>query len=178
MAKRILPTQEYLLQCLNYDPDSGVLRWKQRPLEHFRDRRVFNIWNARFPHAVAGCKHSTGYVFLSLDDRKFKAHRIIWRMVTGEEPEEVDHRDTDRANNRWDNLREASRVTNIHNSTARSSSTTGLKGVSLDKRRGLFAAYLTVNKHRRFLGYFTTPEEAKRAYDDAARTALGTFARS
>lgn len=40
MAHKILPDREYLVQCFDYDPISGVLTWKNRPLEHFYDMRA------------------------------------------------------------------------------------------------------------------------------------------
>lgn len=44
--RNTLPSVEYLLQCFVYDPDTGVLVWKDRPQGHFRDMRTWKWWNA------------------------------------------------------------------------------------------------------------------------------------
>jgi hypothetical protein len=80
--------------------------------------------------------------------------------------------------NRRANLRLASPPQNAHNcKVARTNNTTGFKGVSFDKPRGRWIAYIRVLGKRYNLGRFNTAEEAAREYDRAARLAFGQFAR-
>jgi hypothetical protein len=96
--------------------------------------------------------------------------------MTGEwPPSEVDHRDLDKGNNRWTNLRIASSAGNKWNLARRSSNTTGYKGVS--RKRSKFQAQIAINKKRVSLGCFASPEEAYAAYCKAASEWHGEFAR-
>ena len=56
-----------------------------------------------------------------------------------------------------------------------SNSSTGLKGVSYHKANGKYKAQINIDGKRKFLGYYTTPEEAKAVYDRKAKEVFGTF---
>ena len=95
--------------------------------------------------------------------------------MTGEDPGEmeVDHKDRDRQNNRWDNLRLATVSQNRMNCGIKSRS--GLpKGVKFNK--GRYGARIVVDKVDHWLGTFDTPEEACQAYKAAANDLHGEFA--
>jgi hypothetical protein len=47
----------------------------------------------------------------------------------------------------------------------------------LQRRSGKWMAYITLNRRQRYLGTFTTPESAARAYDAAPTRLFGEFAR-
>jgi hypothetical protein len=51
--------------------------------------------------------------------------------------------------------------------------TSGYRGVSYHKKVGRWRACIVVNNQQRFLGHFSTPEEAARAYDIAAKEHFG-----
>lgn len=119
MKRRKLPPAEYLRECLDYDPSTGLLRWKARPREHFADSRVFGTWNTCFAGKEAfTALNASGYRNGSLDWVGYYAHRIVWKIMTGKEPPRVmDHKDRNRANNRWNNLRAATDSQNFVNQT-------------------------------------------------------------
>ena len=126
---------------------------------------------------VVGSDNGSGYLTVMLDERKCYLHRLAWLYMTGEWPtDEIDHVDQDRSNNAWANLRAASRRENSCNLPVRSDNTTGFKGVSLDPRRGKWAAYINSGGRRYSLGYHASPEEAAAAYDHAAISKFGKFA--
>ena len=106
--------------------------------------------------------NAQGYVTVSIKNKKYLAHRIIWLWVTGEWPENwVDHRNGKRHDNRWRNLRQADCAYNNQNRT-RSWGKVGMLGVVAAGRK--FAAQITVNGRSRRLGTFPTAEAAHMAY--------------
>ncbi len=145
-----------LKEVLLYDPQSGLFFWRVAKWD-LRGRR-------------AGCKRADGYVLIRVDGVLIYAHRLAWLYMTGEWPGKlIDHVDTDKGNNRWNNLRAADHITNSHNvrKPARSSTASGLLGVQ--RNHGGWQATITVAGKRSCLGTFSTPEEAHAAYVAAKR---------
>jgi hypothetical protein len=99
--------------------------------------------------------------------------------MTGSWPvKKIDHRDTNRGNNRWLNLREATNSENGCNRAAPSSNTSGSKGVSWYSPRGKWRAAITVHGRQRCIGYFDKKEDAAAAYQKAAISHHGEFCRN
>jgi hypothetical protein len=116
-------------------------------------------------------------VELSLRGHRALAHRVAWLYMTGEWPAgDIDHINNNRSDNRFSNLRPATRSLNIANSTKKKSNSSGFKGVSFSKANRKWFAKITVNYRQQSLGYFNTPQEAHAAYVHAAREAFGEFA--
>lgn len=92
----------------------------------------------------------------------------------------VDHINCDTLDNRRTNLRECTHAENMRNRRLSVKSTTGYKGVSLDRNRPdkPYAAHIKVNKKTVHLGRFTTAEQAHEAYVAAAKDLHGEFART
>ena len=159
--KKPLPSQARLRELLDYDPLSGGLV------------RIANSRRSDLIGKPAGSNHL--YSKVSVDQKIYAAHRIIWMWMTGEDPGEleIDHIDRNRHNNRWENLRLATVSQNRINCGNKSRS--GLpKGVK--KNKGRFGARLTVDGVVHWLGTFDTPEEAHRAYCAASTGLHGEFA--
>lgn len=155
------PTAERARELLDYDQETGALTW-----------RVGHRAGAR-----AGGDAGRGYRTVSIDGRRYLEHRLIWLHVTGEWPSnEVDHRDKDRGNNRWCNLRLATHPQNSANRRVRNQ--TGFKGVWLAYgregrlKRGKWRAHF----RGKYLGTFTSPEEAHEVHMKASREHFGEFA--
>lgn len=107
-----------------------------------------------------------------------RTQRIDWHgfIVFEEWPENfIDHIDRNRSNNRLNNLREASRQENGCNMKLRKDSTTGYKGVSIDKKTGRFMSRLTVSGKVWYLGMFSTAKEASDARESKALELQGKF---
>lgn len=161
---------EYVRSLLSYDEKGGVLRWKQRPGARIQ-------WNARYAGKEAGCVRDDGYVIVGIDGTIYFAHRLIWLIVTGEWPIQIDHRDVNPSNNKWDNLRMATHTQNMANVRTRSAS--GFKGVYLTRNKtNPWMALITINKKAKNLGYFSDPEEAHAAYCAAAKQHHGAYSRA
>ena len=149
MSERALLTAERARQLLVYEPDTGLLRWREK-----RGKVMAGD--------LAGCPKD-GYLVVRVDDRLYRVHRIAWLMVHGEWPAaEVDHIDGNRSNNRIGNLRECKDgVVNQHNeSRLRRNNRSGYSGVSWSKAMGKWEAALKVDYKRIVVGYFSDPAVA------------------
>ena len=169
-----LPSLERLRELLSYDPETGVLIWKILPATNRR-----NIgFNNKCGGKVAGTVGLKGYLIIGIGKSYYLAHRIIWKMMTGEDPADlIDHEDTDRLNNRWKNLRETANGPNIQNSKLRSDNRSGVKGVFWDAPHKAWRAVLTTNGVSTRLGRFKSLEEATSVITQARLKAHGEFAR-
>lgn len=158
-----------LRRMLSYDPGMGIFKWLVRPYVRSKSR----------VGDVAGKPTNKGYVTITTKGHRYLAHRLGWLYMTGEWPKAlIDHRDLDRGNNRWSNLREATKSENMINRGAASNSKTGVKGVNKHSQCNSYCAYICVNYKRIYLGSFKTIPEAKEAYDVAAKKYFGEFARA
>jgi hypothetical protein len=162
-----LPTQKRLKELFDYDPPTGKLSIKER-------RRGVKQGQE------AGCVHQHGYRIVKIDRTPYRAHRIIWKWMTGDDPKDyqIDHIDLDRSNNTWDNLRLATNQENRFNCPLRVDSTTGLKGVCWDKRARRFRSSIRLDGRLIYLGNFITDTEAHAAYCKAAAELHGQYART
>ena len=160
-----LPSQERLQELFDYSVITGELYWKN-PVSY-----------SMKPGDLAGTTNGK-YKRVTVDSQSFYLHRIIWQLVTGSCPDDidVDHIDTDQFNNSWHNLRLADRSQNNYNTRCRANNVSGLKGVC--KRKSGYMARITFDGKRRYLGTFPTPEEAHAAYCKAAEELHGEFART
>ena len=155
-----LPPVELLREYFDYDPASGVVRYKKPR------KRV------RVGEPVTRA-HPAGYLYVSIDRENYLLHRVIWKIVTGEEPPvQVDHKDRCRTNNAWTNLRAADPTRNNQNKVTKGKY---LPGVRQRKGRTNFYAQIVVNGQSTYLGTYPTEEEAHAAYRAAHASFFGEF---
>jgi len=88
----------------------------------------------------------------------------------------VDHANGDGLDNRRANLRQATHAQNMANKRRYRNNTSGYKGVVL-RPNGRWWARIWLDSRMRSLGVYDTPEAAALAYDAAARSLFGEFAR-
>lgn len=135
---------------------------------------------AQFNWCVQEYPSTKRYAVRKTRDRSFGLHQLILERILGSDiPENImtDHRDNDGLNNRRDNLRLASRSENQRNRPTCKNSNTGLKGASIVTHRNCYQSVICIDGKRKFLGYFSTAEEAHQAYCEAAVKYYGEFAR-
>lgn len=139
-----------LQEVLDYCQETGVFTWRVR---------LTNVCRAG---AVAGGASDKGYIHICIDGQSFSAGRLAWLYVTGEDPGpmEIDHINRIRDDNRFANLRLASRKQNNENIGTPRNSTTGARGVHFASGRNRWEAYIYNNRKRRHIGYFKSREEA------------------
>lgn len=157
-------TQEYLKSILHYDPDTGIFTW--------RNDRVKGIKAGD----IAGGLNGKGYVRIWILGKKYMAHRLAWLYITGKWPnEETDHKNRIRNDNRFTNLREATKNQNQHNASKRRDNKTGVKGVSYQKKENNFKAQIQTNGEGIYLGCYATLKEAATAYRNASIELHGEY---
>ena len=159
-------TAERVRELLNYAPETGVFTWR------------VNRGGTANSGSVAGHIDQDGYGRICVDGPHYVASRLAWLYMTGNEPPNtVDHRDLNKVNNRWSNLRAATVLQNMRNRSKYRNNTSGFKGVCRHKPGGKFKAQISVNGRRVHLGCFDTAEAAYAVYCEAAKKLHGEFAR-
>lgn len=159
-------TVQRLRELLDYDPETGVFTWRVRR------------GGAAVAGSVAGSIRDDGYRDIKVDGPNYMAQRLAWLYMTGSWPtDEIDHKNCVRADNWWENLREATHSQNTKNALTRRDNTSGFKGVSFYKRNSRWQARIKHAGRQRHLGYFDTAAEAHAVYRAAATAIDPEFAR-
>jgi hypothetical protein len=174
MKIKLLPEQSYLHECFNYDSETGELYWKERPLSHFKNMQYTNAWNVKNANKKAGVAGTRGYIAIKINGIKYRAHRIVYKMIYGTDPNHIDHINFNTSDNRIENIRNCTHTENHQHSKRQINNTTGFKGVTATKSNK-FRARITVNSVRLNLGLFDTAEEAYSKYCEAAHLYFGEF---
>jgi hypothetical protein len=160
------PSIDRVREALSYNPNTGELHWRTK------------ISYKTVVGQVAGSVKNHGYINIQIDGARLYAHQFAWAWMTGEWVKEIDHKDGDGLNNRWDNLREATRKLNSGNKRKYKGPLP--KGVVKIKNRGGSISYnarITINDKQIHLGSHRTPELAHHAYLEGAKKYFGEFAR-
>ena len=162
MRPSITFSPEYLHERLILDPETGILTWRPRPVS----AGWVVSWNLKYADRVAGSlKQDDGYVRVRLDGIGVYAQRIVWAMTHGYWPEFlIDHIDTDRGNNRPNNLRPS----DYHHNGLNRAGSVGVYPSS----PGRFYAAIRVNNHLKRIGTFNSYAEAAGARAVALREFL------
>ena len=169
---------EELRKLLRYEPETGKLFWRYRPLNMFKDSRAHRSWNSQFSGKEAFTANCNGYLLGSIHNKRYKSHRVIWAIYHGEWPNnEIDHINGVKNDNKIFNLRDSTHAQNLKNRSISSKNTSGYKGVSWDKNKKKWISSITVDGTQKFLGYFTEREQAASSYRMAAERHFGEFAR-
>lgn len=158
-------TVERLRGLMDYDPDTGVFTWRVRP-----SRSNIAVGD------VAGYLDN-GRNTIKVDGRRYQASRLAWLYMTGEWPISlVDHKDLNKRNDAWENLRPANWSQNGCNRPVSKNNSSGYKGAF--PLRGRFLAQIRIRGKQIYLGMFDTAELAHQAYIAAAQRLHGEFARA
>lgn len=161
-------TPDRLRRCLSYDPAAGTFFWRASlgPGRRHLDREAGKIVQ--------------GYRRVFVDGKSYAAQRLAWLYMTGAWPmNDVDHQNGNTLDNRWANLRDATRTQNNGNRTVKlKRKRASLKGATWDSARLRWAAYITFRGKQTNLGRFDIEEDAHAAYMSAAARLFGEFARA
>ena len=163
-----LPSQEALRGLFSYDPDTGHLtNLHTRNSRAVKGRRAGNLMG-------------TGYRRVRVDGVEYGEHRLIWKLVHGEDPDVINHKDHNRSNNRLNNLENGTCADNNRHSAA--ATNTLPLGVKQLKDKGIaysrYMARATVDGKRLYLGTYETPEQAHNAYLEVIQCQQSSTTRS
>lgn len=171
------PSVERLRELFDYEPDTGVLRWRVSPARNVKAGDEAGT-------ILKGCR--TSYHTTRITGVLYLNHVLVWTIVKGEWPDrDLDHIDGDGLNYRIENLREATASQNQHNTHgAQRGSSSSFKGVSWHKFVGKWCAQircgeqevLAGRRRKIHLGLYTDERTAALMYDRAAQIAFGPFA--
>jgi len=141
--------QETLKQQLHYNPETGVFT---RLIASARRVKIGD---------VAGWLDSTGYIQIMVLGKSYRVHRLAWLYVYGNfPPEQVDHINHVRDDNRIINLRLATHQENNKNASMSKRNKSGITGVFWKKQNRKWQARIMVNRKSIHLGFFTDKFEA------------------
>ena len=145
--------QNLLHQLFNYN--DGELYWKIKPAIRIKKGDI-----------VGNVREDTGYRVVSILDKKYTVHRLIFLYHHGYIPKMLDHIDGNKSNNKIENLRECNSYQNNQNAKRRKDNTSGTKGVYLLKtgkyaKNNKWMAFFNSNKKRIYLGVFEKKEDAE-----------------
>jgi hypothetical protein len=175
MTKRGNPTDfesfltwEALVSILSYDSATGEFRW--------RDDRNHRVKVGTVAGSV-DTHEGSGYRRIEILGRGFNASRLAWFYMTKAWPDRlIDHKNGNRSDDRWDNLRPADRLQNGANRATRKDTKSGVNGV-YQTASGKWIARCRIGNKRFNLGSYDTIEEAAKARQDFNVENLGEFVR-
>lgn len=158
-------TAERLREVLDYDPMTGIFRWKT----------LSRNGRGHKPGDVAGTNDGK-YLRIKIAQVRYRAHRLAWFYMTGSWPKvTIDHKNRSFCDNRFENLREATTQEQALNKRTWRQKKNPLKGVSQSRGRR-WQARICSGRRSVHLGMFDTAEEAHAAYVAAAKQHFGDFA--
>lgn len=161
---KIIMNSELLRQILNYNKDTGKWIWL-----------VKNGTNNNIGD-IAGTVNNDGYNIITYKRKKYKSSRLAFIYMGHEIPKIVDHINTIKTDDRWNNLRASTVQMNGANRKSRYKNMP--KGITWNARRNKWVSQITVNNKLKYLGGYDCPAAASFVYQIEADKSFGKFARA
>lgn len=142
------------------------MKWRRRPVWMFQQTEAKKRssacanWNTRFADKAVGYIGLNGYNEVVLFRRKYRTHRLIWKMVHGIDPYCIDHINRVRSDNSLANLRNVAMAENSLNQSPRSNNTSGTPGVFWHSGFNRWMARIKVRGKEYSLGRYTDKDAA------------------
>lgn len=151
-------TQSQLKEILDYDPETGIFKWKIK-------KSYFAV-----PGQIAGCLNNFGYVRIGIGKKSYMAHRLAWLWYYGEWPKKlIDHINHKKDDNRICNLRDATPSQNTLHTKKHRNTTSKIRGVDWHKSYKKWMVRIQIDGKRKTIGFFSCIEEAKTAREEAEK---------
>lgn len=145
-------TKKELQEVLSYEPDTGVFMWSKK-------RRGIKTG------LQLGTDNGFGYLRITVFGKSYYSHRLAWFYVHGVWPNQIDHINGNKSDNRIVNLRSVNIQQNAQNKTkAQKNNDSKILGVSWHKKAKKWQAHICIYKQRKYLGLFECVKDAEKAY--------------
>jgi hypothetical protein len=164
-----LPSQEYLKECIDYDPDTGECFWKIRPLHHFKNIKTYNSWNTRFSGKAVGFL-CNGYKTIRMYYQNYPLSSIVYKIIHNIDPEfGIICMDGNNTNLKIDNLKMTTIVdfSNFGRIQKNKTNKYGFTGIRYDKKSRCFHSKISLKGKVIHLSAFIEPEDAGNQYQQA-----------
>lgn len=138
---------------LQYNHETGVFTWKRVTSKRVKVGQE------------AGRINNAGHIGIGFEGSRWQAHRLAVAFIEGSLSGEleIDHKDQNKINNRYMNLRKATKQQNSCNRGSPRNNTSGVKGMSFNINAGKWEGYVHFNSKKYYLGLFTLEEDCKEA---------------
>lgn len=163
---------ETIRQLLAYNPVTGSLTWKERSVDWFvggmfKPESNQKKWNTRHAGKEFGCLSKTGYLKGIILYRHYRAHRVCFAIYYGYWPNQIDHINGVKTDNRISNIRSVNSLENNRNLSMSKRNTSGCVGVHWSKSSSRWVAAIKIKGRNVSLGSFDNIEDAKFARAEA-----------
>ena len=142
--------RKIVMERLSYDSRTGIFKWEIRASSHVPKG------------SKAGNLHKqTGYVKIKILGRSYRAHRLAWLIMYGSfPPDQIDHINGIRHDNRISNLRAVTHAENNRNRAFDIRNKSGYTGIAYNKKTNKWIAQIGGTRKRVYLGSFENKEDA------------------
>ncbi len=154
MKKKDDLSVEFIRETFDYDYETGVIKWKT-------DRRHVSAGDP------AGHLMHCGHIKVKINNKAYRAHRLIWVWHYGEYPKynlHIDHIDGNGANNRIENMRLVTHRENINNREIHRMGKLPGTEKCQTKTKIRWSARIYHDGKKVYLGRYDTEQEAHAAY--------------
>lgn len=140
---------------------------------YYKDGNLYKHSN----HKKVGSVCGSGYVYISLNKKRYLAHRIIFCILNGYLPKYIDHINGNKSDNRIENLREATLSENQRNTSKRLTNKSGYKNICWEKGRLKWRVDIRLGDGKyKVIGRFEKISDAVVAAVNARKIYHGNFA--
>ena len=154
----------FIKEHLLYNKNTGIFYW--------------NVNRQKIQKgSIAGGLSSEGYIQIRVLGKKMSAHRMAWLLHYGTLPNNIDHINGIKTDNRIENLREATQSENMRNYAHNTKNTSDYKNVVWNKKAFKWQVGLRVEGKKKHIGLFNSINEAVEAAQSARQQFHGAFAK-
>jgi len=142
-------SQSELKRVLRYDLNSGKFFWLR-----------VNKKATKIKVGDEAGYIQNGYITITVNGSRYKAHRLAWFYVYGEWPYIIDHKNHIRSDNRISNLSNTDYTGNSRNKKIDKRNKSGVTGVSYHKSKMKWEVHISICGSQVYIGSFDGKFEA------------------
>lgn len=163
--------------CLNRERLADLFEYRDGALWNKEYRNGRAIKGQRAGYVSSGNRQGYGYRVIRIDGRPYFEHRLVWIMLKGHPvPEQIDHINNNKTDNRIENLRAATHSLNQYSRPPGTTNSSGVAGVCFVKSHGDWQVSIGCNGRDIYLGRFKDKQQAIAARRAAELKYFGEYA--